>query len=561
MKTTNIILMAAVMLASPAMAQETYENTKIATEDLNGTARYVGMGGALEALGADISTMGTNPAGIGLMKHSTVSASAGVNFQGSGHDFADGNKTNASFDQIGGVWSLRTGRNSFLNFGFNYHKSRNLDYILNAAGTLNGAAVNKQAYMKGLIGDYRNGGFYVDTNTDGEYIGYEDAQSQYIAPTYSQVDYLLWNAFIPTPATDQDGNALTDGNGNRLYDFGYNDGSAYVFNRAHTGYIGEYDFNISGNVKDQVFLGLTFGLHDVHYNGYSEYTEYLVDANGNDAGSLTIADDRKITGTGFDVKFGAIFRPIETSPFRIGVYIHTPTWYDLTTRNYTTLANNTSYGSYDNGQSHESYDYKMFTPWKFGVSLGHTVGNYLALGATYEYADYGNTKSRINTDGYYDALDNYYTESENDKPMNRHTQRTLKGVSTLKLGAEYKPIHDLALRIGYNYVSPMFKKSGYKDSGIPSNGSFYASATDYTNWKATNRVTFGIGYTINKFTLDMAYLYSCQKGDFYPMTANMSVADGTVDANNNPNYVTNNIGPTEVKNNRHQLLLTLGYRF
>lgn len=47
------------------MAQETYDNAQLATKDLNGTARYVGMGGAMEALGADITTMNTNPAGRG----------------------------------------------------------------------------------------------------------------------------------------------------------------------------------------------------------------------------------------------------------------------------------------------------------------------------------------------------------------------------------------------------------------------------------------------------------------------------------------------------------------
>ena len=61
--------------AMPVVAQETYENAKIATEDLNGTARYVGMGGAMDALGADISTIGSNPAGIGLFRKSNISAS------------------------------------------------------------------------------------------------------------------------------------------------------------------------------------------------------------------------------------------------------------------------------------------------------------------------------------------------------------------------------------------------------------------------------------------------------------------------------------------------------
>ena len=60
------------ILVMPVAAQETYENAKVITEDLNGTARYVGMGGATDALGADISTISTNPAGIGLFRHSKV---------------------------------------------------------------------------------------------------------------------------------------------------------------------------------------------------------------------------------------------------------------------------------------------------------------------------------------------------------------------------------------------------------------------------------------------------------------------------------------------------------
>ena len=536
----NIILIAGLALvAMPSMAQETYENAKIAQKDLNGTARYVGMGGALEALGADISTMGTNPAGIGLMKHSVANLSAGLSIQGDGHDFADGNTTNASFDQGGFVISQRSGRKGFINFGFNYTKSRNLDYILSASNALNGGSMNKLSYAKNLLGNAKAGGFYIDKNTDGEYIGYENSTSQYTSPTFNQLDYLLWNAFLVDPNTNS---------------AGYNEGSSYIFDRAHTGYIGEYDFNVSGNINDRVFLGLTFGISDVHYKSYSTYTENLIDADGNGVGSLTIDDQRKITGTGVDVKFGAIFRPIENSPFRVGLYVHTPTWYDLTTKNYTSLTNNTKLGAYDNGHSQESYDYKIFTPWKFGVSLGHTIGNYLALGATYEFADYGTLKTRIKTDdGYYDYYDDYYDNSENDVAMNHHTENTLKGVSTLKLGAEYKPIKDLAIRVGYNYVSSLFEKNGYKDGGIYSNGSYYSSATDYTNWKSTNRFTFGLGYVLGKFNMDFAYQYSAQKGDFYPFSA-LSTSDGSVTC-------TNAVSPTEVKNNRNQLLFTLGYRF
>ena len=319
MKQLASILFSVIAL-TPLYAQETYENANIAMEDLNGTARYVGMGGAMDALGTDISTISSNPAGIGLFRHSTANVSFGFVSQQGGKSFADGNKTNMSFDQAGFVYAHRTGHNSFLNFAFNYHKSRNFDYILSAADALNGASQNKLSYMKGAEGLFdiydNNGTFTADNNT------------------FNQVDYLYYNAL------------LSDENG----DFYFNEANGYLFNRANSGYIGEYDFNISGNINDRVYLGLTFGISDVNYKGYGEYTETLADASGAGIGNVTLADERRIDGTGFNVKAGIIFRPIEASPFRIGISVATPTWYDLTTTNYTYLQNNTNVGMYDSGE-------------------------------------------------------------------------------------------------------------------------------------------------------------------------------------------------------------------
>ena len=55
-----------VLCGAQAMAQTAYDAVRYAGDELNGTARFVGMGGAMGALGADISVIGTNPAGIGL---------------------------------------------------------------------------------------------------------------------------------------------------------------------------------------------------------------------------------------------------------------------------------------------------------------------------------------------------------------------------------------------------------------------------------------------------------------------------------------------------------------
>ena len=515
-----IIIAAMAFAAMPMLAQETYENAKVAAEDLNGTARYVGMGGAMEALGADISTIGTNPAGIGLFRKSVMGMSFGFVSQQDAADFSAGNKTNMSFDQLGFVYSTHSGPSSFVNFAFNYHKSRNFDYILSAADKLNNASQNKLTYAK-----QKNGLLFP---TDAQ--GVPDGEHPYVQ--CNQLD----DIYARNLNYDEE-----------LNTWFYDPATAYTMDRAHKGYVGEYDLNLSGNLNDRVYLGITMGLHDVNYRHYSEYVEQLQGPSG--AYSMMVSDERKIDGSGVDIKAGVIFRPVETSPFRLGLSIATPTWYDLKTRNMTVVSDNLG-ASQSNG---ESYDYKLYTPWKFGLSAGHTIGNYLALGASYEFADYAHLDSRYVTGEYYDYwYGDYYSESESDDMMNDHTEKTLKGVSTLKLGLEFKPDPTIAVRFGYNYVSPMYKEEGFKDGTIKSDGSYYSSATDYTNWKSTNRITCGIGYNVGNLNLDVAYQYSSTNGDFSPFMNYWDNDDASED---------NVCNAVEVSNKRHQVLFTIGYKF
>ena len=525
MKTRFFLTAVALAALMPVAAQETYENAKIAVEDLNGTARYVGMGGAGDALGADISTIGTNPAGIGLFRHSKFDISAGMVSQQDAADYSEGDATNLSFDQVGFVWSSRKDNSSFLNFAFNYHKSRNFDFILSAADKLDNASQNKLTYMK-LYNDL----LYSQRGSEGEYFSTEHPYS-----TCNQLDDIYVRNLLYAA---NDGNAY------------YYPAEGYLFDRAHKGYIGEYDFNFSGNIDDRFYLGITMGIHDVHYRHTSDYTETLA-PNLEEIGKLNVYDERRITGQGVDLKIGAIVRPIEYAPLLLGLSIHTPTWYDLKTGNYTEVTDG-NYTAYAN----ESYDFKLFTPWKFGFNVGYTIGRVAALGASIDYADYGSMSTRVNTDTYYDYFDYFYSDysksSEKDGMMNGHTERTLKGVTTVKLGVEVKPMPEMAVRAGYNYVSPLYNKDGFKDGTIQSNGTYYASATDFTNWKATNRFTFGVGFNFDKLNLDLAYQYCTTEGDFYPF---MSYRDAEfIDYDNVANPVT-------VNNKRHQLLCTLGYTF
>ena len=96
----------------PLQAQDIYKVEQFSGEDLNGTARFVGMGGAMNALGADLSAIGTNPASIGLFRRNDVSLSGSVTTQPNALSLYNIDKSRASFDQLGFVYSTRIGGSS-----------------------------------------------------------------------------------------------------------------------------------------------------------------------------------------------------------------------------------------------------------------------------------------------------------------------------------------------------------------------------------------------------------------------------------------------------------------
>lgn len=70
MKSNRILAICILLIGVGFLNAQTtiYDANRWMGSDLNGTARFVGMGGAMGALGGDITTMGTNPAGIGIYR-------------------------------------------------------------------------------------------------------------------------------------------------------------------------------------------------------------------------------------------------------------------------------------------------------------------------------------------------------------------------------------------------------------------------------------------------------------------------------------------------------------
>ena len=497
-----------VVSATTLMAQDMFEATNFATKDLNGTARYVGMGGALGALGGEISVMSSNPAGTGLFRKSDAAFTVGGVFGSKGvlgHD-----ASRLSLDNAGILVSLPTDEGSvkYVNFGVNYVKNKN--FLFNQDTQIQNLTVGginlSQTYQ---IANLAN------TSYDNDYWG--GALADMGAASYDEngnlTKYgLIGENYLFDPNTGQD---VFDG----FTGFGADKAN---MRKATYGGITQADVNLSLNVLDKYFFGASVGLYDINYNRESFYEELMSIPGG--SAYYDFNNWYKTTGDGVDLKLGFICRPIDDSPFRFGIHVHTPTWYRMEDVNGSVLHINDVYVT---EKFYDPYSYDLRTPWKFGGSLGYTIDNYFAIGAEYEYQDL--SSMHYSEDGY---QTNYF------RTQNDLIGKYLKGQSTFKVGMEVKPTNEFSIRAGYNYVSAPMKSDAFKVLAYDSP----FTETDFTNWKATNRFTFGLGYRYKGGYIDLTYQYSGQKGDFY--------AFDDID-----------LKPTEIENNRSQIMCTVGFRF
>lgn len=543
-------------------AQTIYDAANLSDKDLNGTARFVGMGGAMSALGGDLSTIGTNPAGIGIYRSNDAAISFGLSSFGTESNYMgsrmNSDKMRGDLNSAGFVLSTKFGNATtlrYINFGFNYQRVKSFYKNMEMGGNLGGfsqtySMANQAAGIDNWGSDPYNDagigwlsvlgydGFLItDILTESQSGGISNRQP-YLDDGGQQISSL--------PSDEYPNGELmyrTPGHYVGMYN-----NAAARFRSQERGGIDQYDFNISFNVNDRAYFGVTIGAYTVDYSKYSFYDE---DYGGGEGYNLQTWS--KVEGTGFDVKFGTIVRPFEYSPLRIGLAIHTPTFYRL---DYKTnarlesdvlntldadlqLGDNTVIPSGEIGlYTIDTYEtmgdmvrqFELRTPWTYNISLGYTVGSNLALGAEYEYKDYSSVKFR-DDQGYSDTFG-----------YENATTGMLKGVSTLRIGAEYKPVPSFAIRAGYNFRSAIFKDDAYKDLPINS----IQTDTDFSNSGSLSNYTLGIGYRGSMFYADLAYKYTTCKSDFYPF----DMYDGQ-----------RLVQATKVTDTRSQVLLTLGVRF
>lgn len=506
MKRNILFASALALVAVSAHAQDQYDLARYTANDLNGTARYIGMGGALGALGADITSMNTNPAGLGIYRSNDISISADLSMLNAGKDLNINGTNRASLNQLGVAWASKYSNYSdlkYINYGFSYRRSSN------------------------FFDD-----FSVANNWEGEFSQtFQMAEMTYGLKTTVDMPIL--------PAVGVGAGTLVKND-----DGTYSGSGAYNtdYSSRSTGGIHEYDFSIAFNWNDKYFLGATLGYRHASFDRETWYTEY-----GSDDCSYDMYNYYSTRGDGMNIKLGGIIRPFDENNFRFGVAVQSPTYFMMTDENGVEINTYDVDGKTNIGSAHsyvDPTDYRFMTPWKFNFNVGTTWENKLAIGAEYELENYHAFKLYDGTEGYENAFTSL---------VDSNVKNMLKTVHTFKVGAEIKLNPEIAFRAGYNYSTAAFDKGAYRSLIEFTDSPVYVDTfteTSYSNQFDLHRLTCGFGYRTSSFYFDLAYQYTMQKADFFAF-------DDYYEDGGKTYY----LPATEISKDRSRLTMTLGYRF
>lgn len=433
-------------------------------QNYGSTARSKAMGNAFGAIGGDFSSLSINPAGIGIYLKSEVSGTLDIiglksteaTYQG---QITDDRSNNFSFRNFGYVMAnpVQSGGSGLVsfNFGIGFNKLNNFNQSISVGK--NGSSHSRMdAFVE---------------NANGIPSSVLDDDNSYFDGTTPWESMLAWRNYLIDPVPN-----ATD---NSYQSFLFTNelvNQNLTINKE--GFLNEYVVSFGANFDHKLYLGATFGMQDLYYNESSTFAE------DGEFGNFNYYSTARTRGFGYNLKFGAIYRPIPS--LRLGAAIHTPTFFDLKEEFSSVMSSDLINVSTEANGTHKEetplgdYGYKMDTPTRAIGSIALQFGKMGIISFDYEYVNYATIKLRNGRGGY-----NFSLENTDIKAI-------YQSASNLRFGGELKPTSGLSLRAGYELFGTPYKS-------VVNNVSQPNVAFSY------NTINAGIGYRVDNVSFDVSY--------------------------------------------------------
>ena len=339
----QIVFLLTLVLSTCLFAQNEQDALRLSQIYHGGSARSIGMGGAVGALGSDFGAIAVNPAASGIYRGGDFSLTTGFQSIGTSANFlgntSSDNAYSMGIDQIGFVVPFKTKNTSqdglqILSFSFGYNKLR--DYTQNVV--MDG--INNS---NSLVDE-----FVYSANNNSDWDPFSD---QLAYETYL-IDFMM------TDTVTEDG-----------YFFSDFDNSSYGQNQIRTvntsGKLGEYLFNVGANLSNKFYVGGSVGIQKYSYNETWTHTESDPHNKIDYFNSFVFRNQLEMEGTGYNAKIGILAQPVQW--VRLGASIHTPTFFNLKDYFSSSMETDLEFGVYDYSSSGD-YNYKITSPFKATAS-------------------------------------------------------------------------------------------------------------------------------------------------------------------------------------------------
>ena len=245
----RFLLIAFVLMPSLVFAQTEVDAVRYSQRGLNGSARFVGLGGAMQALGGDLTTLSYNPAGLGIIRNFEISGSLGINTLSSNTTHYGNEVYNSiprlSIDQLGfgGPSEIALkGKWSNLSLGLSYNRQNNYHRVVEIEG-VNPESTLLDGFQAVLNS---NNGVYDENNPPSFY-------------PYS-VD-LAWNTL------------LLDTFNNRYFNQIFENNTFQKKRITRAGSLNELSIGASANYDYKLYLGASLNIQNLEYSETNLFSE------------------------------------------------------------------------------------------------------------------------------------------------------------------------------------------------------------------------------------------------------------------------------------------------
>lgn len=450
-RTLVILCMLSVVFSSMAQGNG-FDMQLLSDADISGSSRYVGLGGAMAALGGDVSAVKDNPAALGVYRRSEVSMS--LQLQPS--RYITPSMQNAGFStsvpELAWVFTFnKTGRqrgvlSNTIILSYQRIRSYNGEWQMSEGGR----PYSQTDMMAGQASGLTQRDLSSVYAYDNENVGW-----------LSKLGYDL-DMIGTTTEGGTEWVSLEGGNVNNSLSI------------SETGSLNQYSFGWGMNISNRLAIGLSSSVLSLSYAKNNVYKE-VFESNNN----YNLQSALNVSGIGINLHAGVIYRPVPR--LRLAASLQSPTWSSIR------YQSSGSGNSWVEGASNSSYsDYYTdekahHMPFRSVVGLAYTFGTKGLLSLEYDYQH-----------GQYENMQDEHL---------------------LKMGGEVVLKNNCFIDLGYALKT--YGKYAENEAVFWPSYTSARMDSDFRHGGIKHYASVGLSYRSRYFILGTAYQYAQQQLDFF----------------------------------------------